>query len=353
MLQNKRVYAVFFVMVVLALAIGITILEAAPRKGGSLSSNATNSNPVIKTNCNHSLGYWVAHPERYPPYIVIGDQKYFREEAAAILANPDPAQALLKQVMVAFLNSTAEGRQGGVNEELLEAYQWLAANPAGGAMADSVRLESERLVAALAKFNDGLASLPPCDDPSTPTPTATVISTRIISTVIWIFNPTSPPTATLTPSPIPTRTSTPTRTPTPTATATRTFTVTRVFVPRKPTPAPTHVPATVSPTNTVVIPPTLTPTQEIIITTPTPIEPTVTKTAPPIEPTLPPTEPTPTNTAPPPANLAPISTPMIPAPAPGWLAPTSVVAARQAKLGAIFIVYIRMLENSVFLPEGR
>ena len=351
MLQNKRVYAVFFVMVVLALAIGITILGAAPRKGGSLSSNATNSNPVIKTNCNHSLGYWAAHPERYPPYIVIGDQKYFREEAVAILADPDPAQALLKQVLVAFLNSTAEGRQGGVNEELLEAYQWLAANPAGGAMADSVRLESERLVAALAKFNDGLASLPPCDDPSTPTPSATVISTGMrIPTMIWI--PSSTPTATLTPSPTPTRTLTPTRTPTRTATATRTFTATRVFVPLRPTPKPTHVPATASPTNTVVIPPTRTPTQVIIITTPPPIEPTFTNTAPPIEPTLPPIEPTPTN-PPLPANPALISIPMIPAPAPGWIVPTSVVAARQAKLGAIFIVYIRMLENSGFLPNGR
>jgi hypothetical protein len=353
MLQKKRAYVIFFVMVVLSLVIGIaiplafgiTILGAAPRKSGSSSSTATISNPVIKTNCNHSLDYWVSHPERYPPYIVIGDQKYFREQAAAILASHDPAQALLKQVMVTFLNSTTEGRQGGVNEELLEAYQWLAAHPAGGALPVSDSLDIVRLVATLQKFNDGLANLPPCDDPRMPTPTASAISTRT-PTMVRVYTPTSTPMATLTPSPTPTRTLTPSRTPTPTATstttstrtATRTFTVTRVFATWTEEPTSGYVPTTVRPTNTVVIPPTWTPTQEIIRTTPPSNTPAPTYTVPPIETPLP----TPTLTVPPTENLALITTPIVTEPASGRSVPASVVAARPAKLGAIFIVYIRM-----------
>jgi hypothetical protein len=361
MLQNKRVYAIFFIMVILAFLVGIAILGAAPRKRGSSSSTATNSKPVITTNCNHSLDYWATHTERYPPYMVIGDQKYFREQVATILANPDPAQALLKQVLVAFLNTSTEGRQGGNPEELLEAYQWLAAHPAGGALAEYDRLDSERLVAALEKFNDGLAGLPPCDDPITPTPTATVSSTRM-PTMIRPFTSTPTLTATLTPSPTSTRTSKSTGTPTLSATATRTITRTRKFVPRTPTSEPGHEPPTVGPTNPVVISPSWTP--EIIVTTPPsdtpkpPINspvPSSTNTPAPMATTPP--EPTSTYTVPPtvppPANLARISTPTITAPAPGWFVPTSVVAARQVKLDAIFSVYIRMLENSGLLPKGR
>ena len=343
-------------MVILAFMAGIAILGAAPRKSGSSSSTATNSNPGIKTNCNHSLDYWATHTERYPPYMVIGDQKYFREQVAAILASPDPAQALLKQVLVAFLNTSTEGRQGGNPEELLEAYQWLAAQTADGVLAESDRLEGERLVAALEKFNNGLASLPPCDDPSTPTPTATSIRTRI-PTMVRPLSPTPTTTATRTPSSTFTRTPTSTKTPTITATATRTITKTRKFVPRTPTPEPGREPPT------AVIQPSWTPTQRvIIITTPpsdtprsptnTPEAPTFTNTAP-IETTPPTVEPTFTYTAPPPANLALISTPTITAPAPGRSVPTSVVVDRQAKLEAIFTVYIRMLENSVFLSKGR
>jgi hypothetical protein len=352
MLQNKRVYAIFFVMVVLAFMVGIAILGAAPRKSGSSSSTATNSNPVITTNCNHSLGYWATHTERYPPYMVIGDQKYSRKQVAAILASPDPAQALLKQVLVAFLNTSTEGKQGGNPEELLEAYQWLAAHPADGTLIEYDRLEGERLVAALEKFNDGLASLPPCDDPSTPTPTATAIRTRI-TTMIRLLTPTPIPTATLTSSSTSTRTSTSTKTPTTTATTTRTSTVTRKFVPLTPTSEPDHE------LPTVVIPPSWTPTQRVIIITAPPSDtpkpptktPIPTNTNPPMETTPPTIEPTPTR--PPSPNLALISTPTITAPAPGWLVPTSVAAARQVKLGAIFSVYVRMLENSVLLPKGR
>ncbi len=341
-------------MVILAFMAGIAILGAAPRKSGSSSSTATINNPGKKTNCNHSLDYWARHTERYPPYMVIGDQKYSREQVAAILASPDPAQALLKQVLVAFLNTSTEGRQGGNPDELLEAYQWLASHPTDGVLEESDRLEGERLVAALEKFNNGLASLPPCDDPSTPTPTATSIRTRI-PTMVRPSSPTPTQTSTRTPSSTPTRTPTITKTPTTTATATRTITKTRKFVPRTPTPEPGHLPPT------VVTPPTWTPTQQvIIITTPpsdtprsptnTPEPPTSTNTLPPIETTPPTVEPTFTYTAPPPADLALISTPTITAPAPGRSVPASVVVDRQAKLEAIFTVYIRMLENSVFLP---
>ena len=192
---------------------------------------------------------------------MIGDQKYFREEVAAILASSDPAQALLKQVLVAFLNTSTEGRQGGNPEELLEAYQWLAAHPAGGVLTEYDRLDSERLVAALEKFNNGLASLPPCDDPSTPTPTATVISTRI-PTMTRLFTPTSTLTATLDPlfhiHPHIRRQRKPRQL---TATATRTITKTRKFVPRTPTSEPGHVPPTVANQ------PSWTPTRRVIIIT--------------------------------------------------------------------------------------
>jgi len=293
MLQNKRVYAIFFSVVILALAFGIAILGAAPRNGGSLPSTATNSHPAVTTNCNHSLYYWATHPERYPPYFVIGDQKYFREEVAAILADSDPAHALLKQTVVAFLNTSAEGSLGRVNEELLEAYQWLADHRAASELLDIDRLESERLVAVLENFNNGLGNLPPCDDPGTPTPTDTVTHTRI-PTVNRKFTPTFTPTATRTLSPTPTRTATRSGTLASKATATPTSTWTATRTSPRPYVSPTRTPKpTLRPTNTPRPSKTVPPTTRAPTHTPTK-QPTRTRTS--TEPSVP-TKPT--NTEPP------------------------------------------------------
>src|SRR3972149_6226595 len=270
MLQNKRVYAIIFIMAVLALVIGIAIQGAAARKRGSSSSTATETHqPVIDANCIRPLTYWATHPERFPPYIVPGAQQSRREQVAGILSSRDPAQALLQQVMVAFLNSSTAGKQGGIDGLLLDAYQLLADSPAGGTLRESDRLDRVRLAKMLEEFNEGLAGLTPCGGTYTPTPTAT-------PTVTLTPTRTQPPSATLTPPATATRTLTPTgtQTPSPSLTSTSSPVISLTSTPTgsaTSTPVATETPSP-TPTSTVTATPTTTPTTAttVVFTTRTP-----------------------------------------------------------------------------------
>ena len=361
MLHDKRVYAIVFMMVILALFIGIAIQGAAQSNGGSPGLNATRI-PATQVNCTRPLNYWAVHPERYPPYIVIGDLKYSREEVTAVLNSPDPAQALLQQVLVAFLNSNTEGKKGGVDGDLLAAYQWLATPRAGNTLNESDRLESARLLTALKEYNDGQARLGLCDLAQLPTSTVTPTGTRT-PTMVRVFAPTSTPTATLTPTPTPTYTFTPSATPTasPTATATPTRTATRTIDRTSVLPTdtssggrrtPVHGPTTASPSHTVIVPTTRVPVTTTRVPATTTRPPTSTFTNTPRPPThTPPNTPTrtPTKTAPS-GNLAlgfdlsglpqEAQTRLLVFHLPAW----------QVKLEEIFIAYIRMLDHSVLLP---
>ena len=356
MLQDKRVYAIVFMVAILALVIGIAIRGAAQSNGGSSEFNATRI-PATQVNCTRPLSYWAVHPERYPPYIIIGGLKYSREQVTAALNSPDPAQALLQQVLVAFLNSSTEGKKGGVDGDLLEAYQWLATPRPGGTLNESERLDSARLLAALKKYNDGQARLSLCDLAQLPTSTITPTGTRT-PTMVRVFAPTSTPTATQTPTPTPTYTFTPTATPTSTSTvtATPTRTATRT-VDWTSVPPPTstesggrrtqvRVPTTTTPPTTVAVPTTRTPTRTFT-RTPRPTTPKPpTKTFTPVDtPTR-----TPTKTAPSPGYLAVISTLSRPHPQ----APARSLVFRlptwQVKLEKMLIAYYRLVDKLVLLP---
>ncbi len=389
--RNQRVFGILFIVVILGLAIGITIQGAAQRKNGSSSSTATKNVSSVGVNCARSLAYWAAHPERYPVSIVIGDQRYRRDQIASTLAGADPAQELLRQVVVAFLNSAADGRQTTVDGTLVEAYQWLVAHPAGVGLVDLESQDQVRLISSLAGFNEGQAGLASCDGmpTSTPTvlPTATLAPTSTnMPTVTGTLTPTPSPTSTilasptstgtptltgtptasgsLTPTGNPTSTATPTLTLTPTALVTysggATPTATRARTERVSTKSPTNPPR---PTTLTPKPTTLTPKPTTLTPKPTTLTPRPT--------TRTPASPGPTSKTPvpgafhggvnpqspvPTATLTPLFIPTQ-TPAPGRASASGTVQASSPKLPVslvrFLIITIRTLDRDRVYPKGR
>lgn len=266
--------------------------------------------PDEGTNCTYPLYYWSDYPDSWPSQIIIAGQIYTREDIFDIYhtGNPDAATLLIQELYTAFLNILGGASHARIDPVIVDANNWLEANPPGLAVSELNQQIGMNLATALEAYNTGRNGPPPCDDvPPTPTPSATITATR---TPTNTSTPTPPRRIVTTPSfdqpqsenqPAPPAPPQPTATqiiPTPIVVLpTRVITFpTQQLVP--PTAAPTSTPWIILPTSTnlpLPIPPTATYTSVPPIRTNTP-RPLSTNTP------VPPTSTVPTNTPVPPTN---------------------------------------------------
>jgi hypothetical protein len=258
------------------------------------------------TNCTYPLYYWKDYPDSWPAQIVIAGLIYTQADMFEIYhdQDPDTATLLIRQLYTAFLNILGGSNHARIDPVIVDANNWLAANPPGAAISEHNQSIGLNLAASLEDYNDGLNGPPACQDvPPTPTPSPTITDTlvptltptptntpvppRVISTSPSNNQPAPPgapsqPTATqalptaILPSPT-LRLALPTAAPSPTL----------VLVPPTAAPSPTLRP--VIPTATNPPPPTLSPVIPTATNTPRP--PTQTNTPSPV-----PSTPVPTST---------------------------------------------------------
>ncbi len=259
--------------------IGLVWLIAAIRPWDLLGveiSTQTASQPVVR-DCTRPITYWKAHPELYPPQVLIGGVAYEETELEALLSDDSQelAQQIKAQLVVAFLNDQAGADQDSIEATVFDAYGWLQQHPPGSQPTEADKALGRQLFDALETFNLGLADVAPCA--SGQVYTRTVRPTQTIALDMTL---------------------TPTEVSVSAASQTSTLTVlaatdTMVYIPPTVIPTRTSKPPVQNPTNTPR-PPTAPP--------------------PPTDTPRPPD--TPTNTPLPPSPTLPPPTPTLPAPTP-------------------------------------
>jgi hypothetical protein len=147
------------------------------------------------TNCTYPLYYWREYPDSWPAQIVIAGLIYTQADMFEIYHDPDPdtATLLIRQLYTAFLNILGGSSHARIDPVIVDANNWLAANPPGSAISEHNQSIGMNLAASLEDYNDGLNGPPACQDvPPTPTPSPTITDTLV---------PTLTPTPTNTPVP--------------------------------------------------------------------------------------------------------------------------------------------------------
>jgi hypothetical protein len=252
------------------------------------------------TNCTYPLYYWKDYPDSWPAQIVIAGLIYTQADIFEIYHDPDPdtATLLIRQLYTAFLNILGGSNHARIDPVIVDANNWLAANPPGTAISEHNQSIGMNLAASLEDYNDGLNGPPACQDvPPSPTPSPTVTDTLVPTVTPTPTNTRVPQTVVSPPpsdnQPLSNNQPTPPGAPSqPTATQ---------AVPTALLPSPTLilVPPTAAPSPTqVLVPPTAAPTPTL-----RPVIPTATNPPPP---TLRPVIPTATNTPRPPSTNTPI-----------------------------------------------
>lgn len=284
-ITTKRGLILILVVATVAVFVGLVWLIATymPWNLLGFSSPSVTATAWTERNCTYPVSYWKAHPELYPPQMVIGGTIYKERELEALLSDEtqNPAQQIKVQLAVAFLNILGGADQSRIETTIFEAYGWLVQHPAGSQVTEDELEAGTRLFRLLEAYNDGLSGVALCEGVQIPT-------------LIASSTPTETPTVLLTTTPSQTATPSPSETPTPIEfTATATY---FLFVPTRTT-KPTTEPPPQVPTNTPVQPtepPAPTKTQ------PPPNTATFTPPPPPTATFTPPPLPSPTFTNPPP-----------------------------------------------------
>ena len=110
-------------------------------------------------NCTHSQGYWKQHPEDWPvDGLIIGEVNYLKEEALMVLDTPprgDATYILAHQLMAANLNMLNGADPSFVEQTILDADEWLVANPLGSKPKNPERNIGIALAEVLEMYNTG------------------------------------------------------------------------------------------------------------------------------------------------------------------------------------------------------
>ncbi len=321
-LSTKRRLIITLVVATVVIFVALVWLITALRPWkllGAQNPSQTANRVLVERDCTHSIAYWKAHPELYPPQVFMAGVIYHETELEALLSDEtqDLAQQLKAQSVVAFLNGQAGADQRQIEATLFEAYGWLEQHSVNSQITQDELDTGQRLFQALEAFNLGLAGVESCEKTGpvsgkvtatkadtaqgsltsgmtlTPTPSQTPSPTgRATSLVGTASSPTVTPSPTTIrpgyPSLTPTRTSQPpifTATSRPPSNPTPTNQPSNTPIPPSPTSAPSDTPIppspTTAPTDTPIPPsPTTPPTA-----TPIPPSPTLPPPATPIPPT--------------------------------------------------------------------
>jgi hypothetical protein len=250
------------------------------------------------TNCTYPLYYWREYPDSWPAQIVIAGLIYTQADMFEIYHDPDPdtATLLIRQLYTAFLNILGGSSHARIDPVIVDANNWLAANPPGSAISEHNQSIGMNLAASLEDYNDGLNGPPACQDvPPTPTPSPTITDTLV---------PTLTPTPTNTPVPPRVISTSPSNNqPAPPGAPSQPTATQALPTAILPSPTLVLVPPTAAPSPTLVlVPPTAAPTPTLL-----PVIPTATNTPRPPS-TNTPIPPTRANTPSP----APTNTPVVP-----------------------------------------
>ena len=111
------------------------------------------------SNCTHSQGYWKEHPEDWPvDGLIIGEVNYLKEEALMVLDTPpqgDATYILAHQLMATKLNMLNGADPSFVEQTVLDADEWLVANPLGNKPNNPQRIVGIALAEVLEMYNTG------------------------------------------------------------------------------------------------------------------------------------------------------------------------------------------------------
>ncbi len=284
---------VVFVGVVWAMATYLPVVL-----GGEVSPTATADEIIANANCVHTVAYWEAHTEAYPPQMVIAGQVYTTGDIASIFADTKngPWEELRAQLAAAYLNIRGGADESTIEQVLFDAYGWLVDHASGSELAEGEREEAVRLYELLKAYNQGSGGVAACE-PLTPGEAATSgILTKISTATLPVAQTTTTPA----------RSGTSTR-PRETAQVTSTSTFAPIYTqivpsstPAQPTNTQAH--ATLTPSRTIALSATFTPIRTTQAPSPTNTHsPTPSKT------------PNPTNTPKPSDTPVPTDTPTLPA----------------------------------------
>jgi hypothetical protein len=155
------------------------------------------------TNCTYPLYYWKDYPDSWPAQIVIAGLIYTQADMFEIYhdQDPDTATLLIRQLYTAFLNILGGSSHARIDPVIVDANNWLAANPPGTAISEHNQSIGLNLAASLEDYNDGLNGPPACQDvPPTPTPSPTITDTLVPTVTPTPTNTPVPPTV-ISPSP--------------------------------------------------------------------------------------------------------------------------------------------------------
>lgn len=171
-----------------------------------------------KQNCTYTSLYWAYHPELWHAQVIIGDYNYTREDAVQVLSmNPQEVGVnLFIQLHAAFLNIVYGANPSEINQIMIDASNWLIANPLGSTPPQAEQLSGLELANLLEEFNTGVIGPGLCEDElliELPTQTPNLTLTSVFETLMAASpTPTITLTSTSTPVPAVNFTSTPTRT---------------------------------------------------------------------------------------------------------------------------------------------
>lgn len=118
-------------------------------------------------NCSYTQGFWKNHPEDWPvDSLTIGGVVYTQDEAIDIFETPtrgDATYILIHQLMAATLNVLNGADDAAIAAELVDANDWLAANPLGSRPRNPERSVGIGLSQTLDDYNNGLIGPGHCD----------------------------------------------------------------------------------------------------------------------------------------------------------------------------------------------
>ena len=113
----------------------------------------------VDSNCTYSQGYWKQHPEVWPvDGLIIGEVNYLKEDALLVLDTPPQGDAtfiLAHQLIAAKLNILNGAEPGFIEQTILDADGWLAANPLGTNPENPEREVGIALAEVLEMYNTG------------------------------------------------------------------------------------------------------------------------------------------------------------------------------------------------------